>query len=139
MLYTPVMSELETKEILKVAEKLLLSNGPKHPFSEKITSLLKDTAWVVSLSAYATVFMATRLLIAPFKYIEAVKEVGTPAQVKLAAVMFLGLPVVGTVATYMDGSSPISVVSTGLLFYSMSCFTPALFHANLLRGNHRNS
>jgi len=126
------MSELETKEILKVAERLLLPN--KRPFSEKINSVLKDIAWVVSLSAYSTVFMATRLLAAPFKYIEAVKEAGTPAQVKLAGVLFLGLPIVGTVATYMEGGPPVSVVSTGVVLYSMSSFTSALFHANMIRG-----
>ena len=133
------MSELETKEILKEAERVLLAKEPKHPFSEKITSLLKDITLGAGLGIYATFYMVSRLLISPFKYMEAVKEVGTPAQVKLAGVIFLGLPVIGTVATYMEGSSPSSVVSTGLILYSMSCFTSAFFHANLLRGNNRNS
>ena len=131
------MSELETKEILEEAEKILRPN--KHPFSEKVTSLLKNTSLAVGLADYATVFMTTRLLISPFKYMEAVKEVGTSAQVKLAGVIFLGLPIVGTVATYMEGSSPISVVSTGVVLYSISCFTSALFHANLIRHNNRKS
>lgn len=124
------MSELEPKEILQEAEQLLLA---KRPFTEKVSSLLKDISLGVGLGIYGVFYTMGQLSTAPFKYMEALKEVGKPYQIKLAGLMFLGIPAVTTLATYLEGASPFTVVTTGVTVYGMGCLTSALMYSNLQR------